>query len=183
MGSDDSALVSFYRGQGVDHRGRTVEDVLGFDDQELESTHDYIQWLFPLTTPSQFNAEAPLLSQRDIDVIRSSPELQFSVVRSLGRMLVFYGFELLDSADSAVVRKSDLFGRRAPYWRTPGNHNYLRITRILRSLNLLGLARYARAFLDVLETSYAEAPAQIGERALSFWRSAGSPHGQQSNGV
>jgi len=57
-----------------------------------------------------------------------------------------------------------------------GNHIYLRITRILKSLHLLGRPRYANAFLEALEVTYAEDPNGIGERTMSFWRSASETH-------
>ena len=54
-------------------------------------------------------------------------------------------------------------------WLTPHNHNYLRITRILTSLGLLGLEDYARAFLAALAGVYAEYGSRIGPRTWEFW--------------
>jgi hypothetical protein len=172
MNKNTSRIVGFYRGTGTDHRGRTLDEILSFDDRSLESTHDYIQWLFPLTEPSQFNSQAPLLTHADIETISFAPELQANVVRAFERMLSFYGFEMPESGGSLNIRTTERFKAQAANWRTPGNHNYLRITRILKSLRLLGLAPHADAFLAALETVYAEAPEKIGERTLSFWRRA-----------
>ena len=36
-----------------------LEDVLQWDDEKLERTHDYIQWMFPTDQESAFNASAP----------------------------------------------------------------------------------------------------------------------------
>jgi hypothetical protein len=173
MNAQHSPIVEFYRGGGVDHRGRTLAHILTFDDRELESTHDYIQWLFPLSEPSAFNAQAPLLSGADITFISAAAELQSKVVESFERMLAFYGFELTKDQGGLKVRKAARFEQRAMNWRTFGNHNYLRITRILKSLRLLGLPRHADAFLEALEAVYGEAPALMGDRTISFWRSAG----------
>ena len=38
-------LHAFLAGAGVDSRGRSIEMVLALSDAELESIHDYIQWL------------------------------------------------------------------------------------------------------------------------------------------
>ena len=59
-------------------RGRYLHDILKWPDKRLESTHDYIQWLFPLPEVSGFNPEAPTLSRPDDDSsdFRSRPELQ-----------------------------------------------------------------------------------------------------------
>jgi hypothetical protein len=35
-------------GEGTDHRGRTVNQIVQKPDLWLERAHDYIQWRFPL---------------------------------------------------------------------------------------------------------------------------------------
>ena len=44
----DSPIVQFYRGNGRDHRGRSLAEIVAWSDAMLESVHDYIQWMFPL---------------------------------------------------------------------------------------------------------------------------------------
>jgi hypothetical protein len=44
------------------HRGRYLREIQEWPDDQLESVHDYIQWLFPLPEPSGFNVAAPALS-------------------------------------------------------------------------------------------------------------------------
>jgi hypothetical protein len=56
-----------------------------------------------------------------------------------------------------------------------GNHNFLRISRMLRSLSLLGLGSYARAFLECLETIYVENPTTVGTTTIGYWRRAITP--------
>jgi len=65
-----SPVIKFLSGSGSDHRGRFLEDVLAFSDNELESRHDFIQWLFPLDTPSAAVPGSPVLSSEDIKEIR-----------------------------------------------------------------------------------------------------------------
>ncbi|TMJ38226.1 MAG: hypothetical protein E6G87_06875, partial [Alphaproteobacteria bacterium] len=60
----------FLTGEGHDHRGRFLADVLAFDNAILERSHDYIQWLFPLPEASRFSAGAPVLSHEEIALIR-----------------------------------------------------------------------------------------------------------------
>jgi len=50
-----SPLVSFLGGRGPDAAGRFLHDILDWDNAALEATHDYIEWLFPLPTPSADN--------------------------------------------------------------------------------------------------------------------------------
>ena len=168
----ESALVAFYRGDGRDHRGRSLSDIQEFDFYELEFNHDYIQWLFPLAEPSGASASAPLLSNGDIDRFLSDESLRMRLLQSFALMLSFFGLELADaSARSVSVRTASHFDERRA-WLQAGNHNFLRITRILRSLTLLGCASYASAFLECLEKIYADNPATIGTTTLGYWRRA-----------
>jgi hypothetical protein len=86
-------------------------------------------------------------------------------------MLGFYGLEIQPGSAAAVHRAAN-FSQRAAVWLHPGNHNHLRITRILKSLTLLGLKEEAGAFLECLEAIYADAPDKISATSLRFWRDA-----------
>lgn len=55
-------ILSFYQGKSPDSEGRMLENIWSWDYQELEYTHDYIHWLFPLKESSRFNPNAPLLN-------------------------------------------------------------------------------------------------------------------------
>jgi hypothetical protein len=164
----ESSLVAFYRGDGRDHRGRLLSHVHQYSFEALEFHHDYIQWLFPLPEPSGANADAPLLSREDIAAFHADESLRTTLLRSVQLMLQFYGLEL---AGKDVV-KSAAFDERSRVWLTPGNHNFLRISRMLRSLSLLGLGHYAAAFLKALEDIYAENVRTIGETTIGYWRRA-----------
>jgi hypothetical protein len=165
----DSPLVRFYAGAAADPRGRMIGDIWAWDDAALERVHDYIQWLFPLPEPSQFNDGAPLLTRDDTAAFAARAALRANLRRSFARQLAFYGFALTD--EPRVTRAAD-FPAKAANWLTPMNHNFLRITRILRSLTLLGLGGEARAFLAALEEVYAGGGVAIGMRSLNFWRGA-----------
>ena len=166
--------MTFYRGDGRDDRGRSLSDIHEFDFYELEFTHDYIQWLFPLPEPSGANAWAPVLSNDDIDRFQSDESLRRRVLHSFELMLSFFGLELADAsgAGPANVRRAHNFDERHQVWLHAGNHNFLRISRILRSLSLFGCVRYASAFLECLEEIYAEKPKAIGNTTMGYWRRA-----------
>ena len=170
----DSALVAFYRGDGVDHRGRSLSDIHEFDFYELELNHDYIQWLFPLPEPSGANPSAPLLSKDDGARFQADVLLRTPLLQSFDLMLSFFGLELAVDAESAPmsVRKAGDFHERHQVWLHAGNHNFLRISRILRSLTLLGCSSYACAFLECLEDIAAGNPKAIGHTTLGYWRRA-----------
>src|SRR5262249_56637134 len=130
-----SRLVDFYRGAGTDTGGRRLAEIWAWGDDDLEAVHDFIQWLFPLPEPSRFNPDAPRLTEADIATFRGDPLLQDHLTRSFERILSFLGLAL--GPDGKVVEGPNLAARAPDVWASP-NHNWLRITRILRSLSLLG---------------------------------------------
>lgn len=167
-----SPLLLFYREEGTDHRGRRFADILSWDDQRLEQVHDFVQWLFPLLEPSGFNPHAPLLSPADRAAFAAAPLLRARLRDALRRMLAFYGF-VLDDAAPPVVRPDPARGNRPREWLRPGDHNLLRVTRILRSLALLGLQSYADAFLAaLLQLDASGTVPRINPVTLRYWREA-----------
>jgi hypothetical protein len=50
-----SKLINFYLGNECDHRGRNIIAIWQWNNEQLETVHDYIQWLFPLKEKSAFN--------------------------------------------------------------------------------------------------------------------------------
>lgn len=169
-----SPLLSFFRG-GPDDRGRTLDEILTWNRHRLEYTHDYIQWLFPLRDRSGANPSAPVLTDDDVQAFHTDPALQRDLLRALRLMLNFYGLQLIESPTTPpeVIRR-ETFKTLAPEWLTPGNHNFLRLTRILKSLHTLGLQPHARATFEALRAIYVEHAAIIGTRTFEFWQQAGS---------
>ena len=171
-GAAESRLVAFYKG-GRDACGRTLDQILAADDAWLEATHDFIQWVFPLPESSAFNPDAPLLTPRDIRTFHDDAVLRLRLTAMANRMLEFYGFTLIDSADAPVVTQGSHFTNRAEAWVTPGNHNFLRLSRILRSLALLGLQKLSRAILEALEGIASSVIGQaVSQTTLRYWRQA-----------
>jgi hypothetical protein len=85
------------------------------------------------------------------------------------RILHFYGLRL---EASGVIEKTDEWDRRSQNWAFRQNHNDLRITRILRSLCLLGHRMHAEALLAALEVIIKEERDQSSQVPLRFWREA-----------
>ncbi|MCD6681007.1 MAG: hypothetical protein LT102_10195 [Burkholderiaceae bacterium] len=161
-------LLAFQRGIGRDDRGRLRSDILSADDDWLESTHDFIQWLFPLPEPSAANPGAPLADAEVREAFRTDPRLREHLRESFLRMLRFYGL-MLD--EDGGVRPAPNWAQRNAWFRH-GGHNDLRVTRILRSLTVLGLGDPARALLDALERLRASERCGVNARAFDYWRTA-----------
>ena len=161
-------LLRFYRGDGGDDVGRRIGEIWQYSADDLEGVHDYIQWLFPLEERSAFNPRAPVLDGETMAEFRRDATLRANVERSLEVMLSFYGFAI---SNDGLTRAPD-FAERSREWLRPGNHNFLRLTRILKSLSLLGHEERAEELLTCLEDVYRERPTVIGSHTMGYWRRA-----------
>ena len=164
-----SRIVDFYRGNAPDSEGRWLRDLWTWNDDSLESVHDFIQWMFPLPEPSQFNANAPLLTPADLATFQAEEPLRANLRRSFERILSFLG--LAESADGTISKGPSFAARSADVWRVP-NHNWLRITRILRSLTFLGLDSEAKALYACLNGFYQSRVFPIPETTFWYWSAA-----------
>jgi hypothetical protein len=169
------AVVAFYSG-GPDVRNRTLAELWSWSDDRLEAVHDYIQWMFPTVQPSGVNPFAPLVTRQTVQSFETDALLRDRLRRSLDRMLSFYGLRRVGSsgAGERIEMDPDRFDDRAANWLHPGNHNHLRLTRIMDSLATLGLPQEARALQQCLLKDVSEGPGRqrITRSTVEFWRRA-----------
>ena len=170
--SHTSEIIAFYLGDGKDSEGRNLVEILAFDNGELEFNHNYVQWLFPLAQKSAFNADAPVLTDNDIATFKGNEKLRANMLVALNKMLTFYGFKLIQNDEGVAIVLSDTFNAQKENWVSLGNHNLLRLTRILNSLNTLGLSDYAKAMFIALEQVYQANTSAIGTVTWNFWKQA-----------
>ncbi len=145
-------LHAFLAGEGQDARGRSVHDVLGMLDEELEVHHDWVQWLFPLPTPSAAVPGSPVLTTSDIAAIRADPRAVETLERASERLFRFY--------------------KSTDHWLARYDHNHLRISRIIQSLRLLVCPEAARRFYDAVLEQREAAGAPVNPQSLRYWRKA-----------
>jgi hypothetical protein len=161
-------IVDFYLGKATDTSGRTLREIHEWDYNKLENIHDYIQWLFPLTEPSQYNLLAPVLDAEQIATFHTDPELQAQLLASFDMMLGFYGFE----RNNLSITRSNSWEERSRNWLRPGNHNHLRLSRILKSLSILGLKDYTHALFEALNAVSSEKSSVISDTTMGYWKRA-----------
>jgi hypothetical protein len=163
-------IVSFFSG-GNDDGGRTLAGILAWDDDRLEAVHDYIQWVFPTRQPSGVNPSAPLVTDATVRAFEQDATLRDRLRGALARMLAFYG---LKWSSNRIAIDDSRFPVRSRVWLRPGNHNHLRLTRILDSLATLGLSTEARALQRCLLEDVCPGPgaAAVSRRTVDFWRRA-----------
>ena len=140
--------------------------------EELESNHDYIQWLFPSFARSNANPGAPILDAETAAQLRRDQPLRRQLRRSFDVMLHFHGLQSRIAGQTVVVERGQKFKERAEVWLLPRNHNFLRLTRILKCLTILSAGALSRALLDSLEEIVLDHPGIVSERTLRYWRDA-----------
>ena len=145
----DMDIVGFLEGKTPDQRGRMLSMLWNQTDDEAETIHDYIQWMFPLDEPSQAVNGAPVLNDLDIDEIR---ENQLAVDNLEKSARWFLGF----------LERND-------HWLTNYDHNHLRITRAIKSLRLLTSDTVADAFRDKVTELAGDNLSLVNQKALDFW--------------
>ncbi len=165
-----SRITEFHQGTGTDAEGRSLEDIWAFSDDEMEFHHDFIQWMFPLETPSRFNLNAPVLTDTDIRAFHDDEKLRENLRKSLDRFLAFLG---LGREGDQIVPAADFAAKQAIFMEP--DHNWLRITRALTSLRTLGLADEAERFHAALERLILSGKARVTAETRAFWRNAAFP--------
>jgi hypothetical protein len=144
-----------------------IDDIWRMSLEGLEYTHDYIQWLFPLRERSAVQPDVPVLDDAAIAGFASA-DMRDRLKRSTDVMAAFYGFVI----DGAELRFASNAADRQSVWLTHGNHNFLRLTRIMKSLATLGLPDLATGWLAILSHVYATNQNLIGARTWLYWQSA-----------
>ena len=146
------SLVDFLNGTGPDHQGRYLRDIWDFDDKAIEQTHDFIQWMFPLTEKSMSVPGVPTLIGEDIEAIRTSVVARANLKKSAQWYLGFL--------------------QRNNHWIKSYDHNHLRITRVIKALNLLLSQRAALTLLDSVLEVAGDKVNSVNQDSIRFWRAA-----------
>jgi len=121
-------IVDFLEGVEPNINQLYIQDIWDLSDEEIENTHDFIQWLFPTDKPSRYNLAAPVLSEQDILNIQNSEKAKKNLKYSANWFLNF-----LD---------------RHSYWIDKHDHNQSRIKRIKKCLRLLIDKNLSEKFLN-----------------------------------
>jgi hypothetical protein len=165
--SSDDVLVDFLLHDGRSEHGWNFNDVMQWSESALEYNHTYIQWLFPLDAPSIAVKSSPFLNHDDFKLLSQSKKVQGRTSRAF---YLFLGFLGLNYRNGQVLKKAN-FDMRSKVWLTPKNHNYMRISRVLKNLTLMKREDEARAFADFL-TSMNESKDVVDDETLHYWRLA-----------
>lgn len=153
-----SDITEYFANGGLDHQFRTPKDILKWDDNRWEATHDFIQWAFPLHEKSYHNINSPVLTPDDIEFLRNSAEAKANMIAIYDRFNRFLGLGNHEDKN------------RQKWWAHIGNHNLLRITRAIRSLRLFGLDSLAQELYENLQDVHNDFP--LPDKTWEYWDNA-----------
>lgn len=165
-------LRSFYTNQLKNPEGLYLKDIWGFNDWEIENTHHFIQWLFPLEMKSNHSETAPIVGEDDLSEMLSDPKVRENLLHSLNMMENFWGFEVPHKS-CQFIRPRGFQSFLTKDWLTAYNHNYIRIARVIHSLSIFGFDQEAKELVSYLEKSvFPNYKHLIGQETMDYWKSA-----------
>ena len=148
----DMNLHKFLKNEGKDFKGRYLSDIWLYSDKEIDSTHDFIQLLFPLAKPSDSVRNGHYLqSKSDVEKAKNDIVIRRNILKS---SKWFYSFL-----------------RRNNQWKENYNHNQLRITRAIECLRLVVSDFEADDFYKQIRLLF-DKENQINKTSLAYWKKA-----------
>jgi len=97
------------------------ETIMGYNENQLESSHTFIQWIFPTTKPSQFNNRCPVITVKELRTHPDFINAKLKMKVSLSLMKKHWGIRTDDTVD-------------IPKFKRLNGHNGLRMSRVIQSL-------------------------------------------------
>jgi len=162
-----SEIASFMLGETPDKLGRYIEQLLAHNHFWLEHDHKYIQVLFPIDEGTKFNSHAPLVTLADRELFAKNDSLRLAHLKALDLMLGFWGMK---RQENEIISELPLSPKNH-VWLKSNDHNQLRLTRVIRSLTLLGnrdiAARLCKFVVDAAVTS-----GTVSDKAINYWCNA-----------
>ena len=147
-------IVNFLTNNEPDFKNRFLKDIWNFSDEAIEHTHDFIQLLFPLNEKSSAVSNGIYLDSNEaVQSIKANKLATENIVKSSKWFLLF------------LARNS--------HWKRKHDHNYLRVTRIIKSLRLLVSDQEANKFYELFMQLVDEnLKLKINSITLHYWENA-----------
>jgi len=70
---------------------RTVNQIIEYSEEDLESDHSFIQWILPSPRKSQYNLTIPSISYDEIKSIRDDKRVIFYIDLFVNKILTYWG--------------------------------------------------------------------------------------------
>jgi hypothetical protein len=142
---------NFLLAKEPDFKGRMIQDIWNYSDEEIESIHDFIQILFPLNKKSQSVFHGHYLDNDDlVQSLKGDVQVKENILKSSEWFLTFL--------------------EKNSHWKSRYDHNQLRITRIIECLRLLVGDDEADNFYEsIIELCKDK---NINKKTIEFWNNA-----------
>ncbi|KAI9827117.1 MAG: hypothetical protein M1819_007008 [Sarea resinae] len=181
--TDTERILSFYDyTQGKDFLGRTLEDYLSWTNSQIEHNQSFF-WkaLFPIPERSNSCPLAPVVTEEVFDAFRAptlqGDHLRYNLGRAVLRIVRYLGFKQHPERAEIYFVMTNNAGFGAQGWLNRYDHNHRHISRVLRSLRVLGDDGDAGAlFLAVLQVFIALYPNETGHPAEGYIESEALVH-------
>jgi len=142
----ESHAIKFLRNKAGDPWGRKLEQMQAWSNSDFQSQNNWLEWLFPSDSPSEWSAHAPNLTDVDIKVIKKEQDLQQALLKNLQIFAKFLGIKVeWKDGTMSISDGDDLDDRANNFWDT---HPMVfgAIHTCVKSLRLLGLETEADKF-------------------------------------
>lgn len=165
---DTDYLLQFFDGDKMDNKGRYITDYIQFNSEQMEQFHDFIQWAFPTSKPSKYVKDAPLLRNGFAARFQCDCKALENYCLMCRRYLNHIGLNCngIKCKNCNIIIEND--DRKVEFWQIP-SHNYLRITRLLQSLNEVGNNLCSKKIYETLLLKKEREKALVWEEALEYW--------------
>lgn len=164
--------IKFYRNETPSKPNGELVDVIHtkwFGNYDLlEMHHSYIQYLFPIREAG-LNSSAQPLTRHEAETFRGDEEMLTRLLKSYDLMLDFFGMKV-KNANTGELERSAGYVDRYKNLNT-SSHNYLRITRIMKCLGMMGFEHYKFQFLKfvVQEIFQHGELTNAGDSCIRYW--------------
>ncbi len=148
---------------------KTYNQIIKYNDQQLESDHQFIQWLFPLLSSSHYAQGCPIINISELQkALEQEHYILPKIKLSYQLILHHWGFNVIESDQLIKNSINNPFTKTNNYFlieprvnffekkiKLLNGHNGLRLTRVLQSLIYHGLINLAYYTLTkILEYKY-----------------------------
>ena len=142
---------NFLLAKEPDFKGRMIQDIWNYSDEEIEGIHDFIQILSPLNKKSQSVFHGYYLDTDNlVQSLKDDEQVTENILKSSEWFLSFL--------------------KRHDYWKRGYNHNQLRITRVIECLRLIVGDKEANSFYELIKILSKNA--NLNKKTTEFWDNA-----------
>lgn len=153
--------IDFLKGKTRDRHGRNITDILALTPDQMEDDHEWIQWAFPINTPSPHNPYAGQI----FNGANAYFKYKFPISEQQSKLDDKFWLNLglpLDGRKQDPVRFFQVVD--GPY-----NHSVKRISRVLKHHMLTGKEYIAQAHFYDLLGMVALKPDNFSAYSIALW--------------